>query len=651
MHTSGGLGGRLRKASLTFVLSAATVLAVFPARADYGSGRPYGTATAGGAAVWMGGEVWQFGSEYGAKDEIRRFNPETGQLTVMQTHLPGPRWASAAVFDGTYAYIIGGATTGGSASSDILRYDPATDTLTTVATMPGGRKGVGAAWSGQYVYIVGGVDTDHKLLRFDPSINEVTTINHVIDRDYAGVAWGGGYLWTVGGLNSAGAANDTYLRYDPVANQSATMSTRHPWKIYNIPAVFDGTSVLTFGGTIVDGTDHSSYSGLSIYKYEIATNRRVRMTVELPTHWDVGHWQGRGKAMAVWSGSSAHIFGGWYWACGSCNPGGTTAEYVYDDIFTYTPAPGPPRNPVTFRGPNAGDITMTWADPDPTTFSPAITNYKLWRVVDGVDTLIADVGTSRSYVDTGVAAGSVQSYRLSARNVSGESIKSAIFTGQPPTTPNAPIVAASSGPNPGQITLKWPVPNNGGTAITGYRVYGGDTSESQTFLAQTTSTEFVESGLATGHTRFYRVSAVNGAGEGPLSSEVSAGAPEKPDMPRNVQALPGAGVVYLRWDPPRSDGGTSITAYRIYRGFANILVEVDPPENPISVTVKSGSASFLANRPANAFTFTDDKCPLGTVCYYQISAVNGVGEGTRSAEVFMKGSYLKVVPPTAQSQP
>ena len=39
-----------------------------------------------------------------------------------------------------------------------------------------------------------------------------------------------------------------------------------------------------------------------------------------------------------------------------------------------------------------------------------------------------------------------------------------------------------------------------------------------------------------------------------------------PSSPQNLQSSPGDGYVVLSWDAPSSDGGVSITEYRIYRG-------------------------------------------------------------------------------------
>ncbi|MFA6096469.1 MAG: DUF2341 domain-containing protein [Candidatus Paceibacterota bacterium] len=80
-----------------------------------------------------------------------------------------------------------------------------------------------------------------------------------------------------------------------------------------------------------------------------------------------------------------------------------------------------------------------------------------------------------------------------------------------------------------QISLSWTAPDNGGSAITNYRVYrSSPTNGSYSLLALGgcsslgNTTICTDSGLANGTAYFYKVSAVNLIGEGPQSDEASA---------------------------------------------------------------------------------------------------------------------------------
>lgn len=69
--------------------------------------------------------------------------------------------------------------------------------------------------------------------------------------------------------------------------------------------------------------------------------------------------------------------------------------------------------------------------------------------------------------------------------------------------------------------LEWPVPDNGGSAITGYKVYRGSASGALSFLSNVgKGGRFVDQAVPTG-TAFYRVTAVNTQGESAMGNELA----------------------------------------------------------------------------------------------------------------------------------
>jgi PKD repeat protein len=96
-------------------------------------------------------------------------------------------------------------------------------------------------------------------------------------------------------------------------------------------------------------------------------------------------------------------------------------------------------------------------------------------------------------------------------------------------TPPGPPTGLTGSPGNGQVSLSWTPPaNNGGVAISGYRVYRGTTSGGETLV--TTGgcsglgavTSCTDTGLTNGQKYFYEVSAVNALGEGNKSNEATA---------------------------------------------------------------------------------------------------------------------------------
>jgi hypothetical protein len=82
----------------------------------------------------------------------------------------------------------------------------------------------------------------------------------------------------------------------------------------------------------------------------------------------------------------------------------------------------------------------------------------------------------------------------------------------------------TASPSSGSVALSWSAPSsNGGSAITGYKVFRGTSSGGETLLTTLGNvTTFTDTGLTNGTTYFYTVAAVNSVGTGAQSNELSA---------------------------------------------------------------------------------------------------------------------------------
>jgi hypothetical protein len=91
------------------------------------------------------------------------------------------------------------------------------------------------------------------------------------------------------------------------------------------------------------------------------------------------------------------------------------------------------------------------------------------------------------------------------------------------TIPSAPTLVSAT-PGSGKITLTWSAPaSNGGSPITGYQVYIGTTPGAEVVAHWPGNVlTFTDTDLTNGVKYYYKVSATNSAGEGPLSNERSA---------------------------------------------------------------------------------------------------------------------------------
>ena len=108
----------------------------------------------------------------------------------------------------------------------------------------------------------------------------------------------------------------------------------------------------------------------------------------------------------------------------------------------------------------------------------------------------------------------------------------------PPDGPPGAPTGLSAAAGNAQVSLTWNAPAfDGGSPITGYKVYRSTSTGTETFLANTgsTATSYTDSSAANGTTYYYKVSAVNVPGESGLSNEAFA---TPTDLVLPVQPLP-----------------------------------------------------------------------------------------------------------------
>ena len=113
-----------------------------------------------------------------------------------------------------------------------------------------------------------------------------------------------------------------------------------------------------------------------------------------------------------------------------------------------------------------------------------------------------------------------------ARQSGGKRMFSA-FDPNEPAVPGAPLVTGSLNGAGTAATLTWPVPDNGGAPITGYKVYRKVGGGAFSLLATVATTLYTDNGFAPGDV--YHVTAVNSKGEGPYCPDVAPAVVAIPD--------------------------------------------------------------------------------------------------------------------------
>ncbi len=285
--------------------------------------------------------------------------------------------------------------------------------------------------------------------------------------------------------------------------------------------------------------------------------------------------------------------------------------------------PGAPGG-ASARG-DLSKVVLTWTQPT-VTGGANITGYNIYRGEGpGTGTFLMAVGKVLTFTDAGLPANTAYYYYVTAINGAGEGAPSIEVHATTHGVPSVPLTVAAV-PGNTSIHLSWSQPiDNGRTPIIHYKIYRGTTSGSEVLLTTSEVLAYNDIELTNGQTYYYRVSAVNAVGEGPLSPELSSIPALPPIEPVWLVASPSSQQVTLNWTAPLSDGGSPITGYRIYRST--------PPGN-----VKSLLTTVVGT------TYIDGGLVNGETYYYQVSAYNAAGEGTLSSEV-------TVTPSRAPGQP
>src|SRR5204863_5152106 len=101
-------------------------------------------------------------------------------------------------------------------------------------------------------------------------------------------------------------------------------------------------------------------------------------------------------------------------------------------------------------------------------------------------------------------AGSTHARASVAYQSAGTGLFSAYDVAPPTAAPNSPTVTGTVDTAAGTTALHWSAPGDGGSPITGYKVYRGLTSGAETPYATSPTTAFTDSAVAVGTTYYYR---------------------------------------------------------------------------------------------------------------------------------------------------
>ena len=229
------------------------------------------------------------------------------------------------------------------------------------------------------------------------------------------------------------------------------------------------------------------------------------------------------------------------------------------------------------------------------------TSYRIYRsTAKGSGYSLLGTTTATSYTNTGAKAGTTYYYRVKACNDAGLSPYSNIVSGQVKTVaqqkPSTPVVKIGHSASSGKPMLTWNVVSG----ATSYKVYRA-TSQNGTYslLGTVTTTSYTNTGAKAGTTYWYKVKAVNSAGESAYSNTVSGRATV---TTLTMGHSASSGKPTLTW---KAVSGAA--SYRVYRA-----------------TTKNGAYTVI--NTTKALTYTNVGAALGTTYYYKVEALNASGK-------------------------
>jgi fibronectin type 3 domain-containing protein len=329
--------------------------------------------------------------------------------------------------------------------------------------------------------------------------------------------------------------------------------------------------------------------------------------------------------------------------------------------------PGAPTGLTATRG-NA-QVTLAWAAPASDGGSP-VTGYDLYvgttADLSGNAPIARVTGTTVTV--TNLMNGTRYYFAVTAVNRVGDGPASNEVQAVPLTAPGAPTGLTAT-PGNSQVTLSWAAPASGGAAINGYLIFEGTRPGGENPKpvngSLVSATSYTVTGLTNGTTYYFRVSAVNAAGQGPLSAEAPATllriTPTSPPpstptsgtttpsvtprtspgtttqevtAPTGLTATPGDTQVHLSWTAPASDGG-SVIGYKVY------LASLPGVQQSVAIGSSKSTDATVAG------------LTNGTPYYFMVAAVDPAGnESPLSAEVTAEpAGPIPVVPVPSPGPP
>jgi len=273
---------------------------------------------------------------------------------------------------------------------------------------------------------------------------------------------------------------------------------------------------------------------------------------------------------------------------------------------------------VTATAQSSSSISVSWSAVS------GATSYKVYYEIGNSTTKnLAGTVTGTSYTHTGLTASTTYYYYITAVNSAGESgyssYKSATTqssSGGGTTIPSTPTGVTATATSSTSIKISW----NAVSGATSYKIYAPNdpgTNSGFILLDTVTTTSYTDTYPIAGETWYYRVSAVNSAGESAQSASVSAKTPSSSSGGGTTKPSAPTGVTASR--NPRSSEYVTVS-WNTVSGATSYKIYVS--------TTATGTYQFAGTRSSSPGEMFIDN---NNTSYWKVSAVNDAGESALSS--------------------